>query len=217
MYITTTARCTPPSSSVEATSPHSLFQTSQLGSISTIVVAFNEVYFLCAMVEDALSDEEMVILRSKDGTEYELSADAANLSDFVKEAFSDGDGTAEVDVLRVHSDTLGEVVKFLNHYKEEAMHEIPTPLNGNSFLEIVTQGWYRDFMADKAREQIFDILTAANYMGIKPLLDLSCLKVAFELTGKSVEEIRVMLDLPVLTPEEEAAARQEHKWIFENN
>jgi S-phase kinase-associated protein 1 len=168
-------------------------------------------------MEDALDDEDMVILRSKDGREYQLSAAAANLSDFVKEAFSDGDGTVEVDVLRVHSDTLGEVVKFLNHYQKEAMNEIPTPLNGNSFLEIVTQVWYRNFVADKTRVQIFDMLTAANYMGIKPLLDLSCLKVAFELTGKSAEEIREILNLPIMTPEQEAEARQEHKWIFEDN
>ena len=168
-------------------------------------------------MEDALGDEDIVILRSKDGREYQLSADAANLSDFVKEAFSDGDGTVEVDVLRVNSDTLVEVVKYLNHYQEEAMDDIPTPLNGNSFLEIVTQGWYRNFFADKTRAQIFDTLTAANYMGIKPLLDLSCLKVAFELTGKSAEEIREILNLPVMSPEEEADARQVHKWIFEDN
>ena len=75
-------------------------------------------------------------------------------------------------------------------------------------------------------------------MGIKPLLDLTCLKVTFQLTGKNAEEvsvelackavylrvthllasqIRQILNLPELTPEEEAKAREEHKWIFEDN
>jgi len=54
-------------------------------------------------------------------------------------------------------------------------------------------------------------------MGIKELLDLSCLKVTFQLTGKSAEEIREILRLPELTPEEEAQARTEHKWIFEDS
>ncbi len=32
--------------------------------------------------------------------------------------------------------------------------------------------------------------------------------------GKSPEEIRVMLNIPKMTAEEEAKARQEHRWIF---
>jgi S-phase kinase-associated protein 1 len=163
-------------------------------------------------------NDEKVTLRSKDGKEYALTIDAANLSDLVKDASSDGDETVTVvDVLRVNSDTLAEVVAFLTHYQEEPMVEIPTPLNGVSFSEIIAQAWYKDFVDGKPREAIFDLLTAANYMGIKPLLDLTCLKVTFELTGKSAEDIREILNLPTLTPEEEATARQEHKWIFEDS
>lgn len=164
------------------------------------------------------TDDEVVTLRSKDGKEFTLSVDAASLASLVSDAFSDGDEDIEmVDVLRVNSDTLEQVVSFLVHYKEEAMEEIPTPLNGTSFDEIVAQEWFREFVSTKEREQIFDLLTAANYMGIKPLLDLTCLKVTFELTGKSADEIRDILNLPTLSPEEEATARQEHKWIFEDN
>lgn len=167
------------------------------------------------------TDDEIVILRSKDGREFTLSAEAARLSTVVEEAYNDdgaGEGEVEpVDILRVSADTLEQVVLFLEHHQVESMNEIPTPLNGTSFAEIVSQSWYRNFMEGKDRQAVFDLLTAANYMGIKPLLDLTCLKVTFELTGKNAEEIREILNLPVLTPEEEATARQEHKWIFEDN
>jgi S-phase kinase-associated protein 1 len=165
------------------------------------------------------SNEETVTLRSKDGKEFRVSTEAARLSDLVKDALLDDEGgeVTLVDVLRVSSDCLEEVVSFLSHYQEEKMTDIPTPLNGTSFAEIVTQTWYRDFVESKEREVIFDLLTAANYMGIKPLLDLTCLKVTFELTGKTAEEIREILNLPALTPEEEATARVEHKWIFEDS
>ena len=55
------------------------------------------------------------------------------------------------------------------------------------------QKWYQDFVADgnMPREMLFDLLTAANYMGIKALLDLTCLKVTFELTGKNAEQVSV--------------------------
>jgi S-phase kinase-associated protein 1 len=99
---------------------------------------------------------------------------------------------------------------------DEPMNDIPTPLEGSSFDEIVTQEWYRVFMRELENPMIFDLLTAANYMQIKPLLDLACLAVTFQLSGKSADEIREILNLPELTPEEEATARQEHRWIFEN-
>jgi hypothetical protein len=53
------------------------------------------------------------------------------------------------------------------------------------------QKWYQDFVADDnlSRDMLFDMLTAANFMGIKPLLDLTCLKVTFQLTGKNAEEV----------------------------
>jgi S-phase kinase-associated protein 1 len=81
------------------------------------------------------------------------------------------------------------------------------------------QEWYQDFVDDKnlgSRDMLFDLLTAANFMGIKELLDLTCLKVTFQLTGKNAEEIREILRLPELTAEEEKQAREEHKWIFED-
>lgn len=53
------------------------------------------------------------------------------------------------------------------------------------------QTWYQEFVADEnlSRDMLFDLLTAANFMGIKPLLDLTCLKVTFQLTGKNAEEV----------------------------
>lgn len=36
---------------------------------------------------------------------------------------------------------------------------------------------------------LFELLTAANYMDIKPLLDLACLRVTFELSQKTAEEV----------------------------
>ena len=117
--------------------------------------------------------------------------------------------------------------------------------------QVIDQKWYQDFVADDNvdGDMVFDMLTAANFMGIKPLLDLTCLKVTFQLTGKSAEEVSVLavsgifcrnyyflnmanycmkrsreclvqirqiLKLPELTPEEEAKAREDHKWIFED-
>jgi len=57
------------------------------------------------------------------------------------------------------------------------------------------QTWYQEFTQESnmPREMLFEVLTAANYMTIKPLLDLCCLKVTFQLTNKSAEEVSDLL------------------------
>mmetsp|Transcript_5467 Transcript_5467/g.8028 ORF Transcript_5467/g.8028 Transcript_5467/m.8028 type:complete len:164 (-) Transcript_5467:208-699(-) len=159
-------------------------------------------------------DSEPVILKSKDGGSIEIPYEAAKLSELVRDSVEEDE--REVQVLRVSTDCLAKVVEFLKHHVEEPMVAIPTPLGGSSFEEIVKPLWYKTFVDLEERAMIFDLLTAANYMGIKPLLDLTCLKVTFELTGKSADEIRELLNLPKLTTEEEAKARVEHKWVFED-
>jgi S-phase kinase-associated protein 1 len=157
---------------------------------------------------------ETITLVSKEGEEIACHAEAAKLSDIVATTLEEGDNV--VHVPRVGSDCLRKVIEFLEHHHEEALNEIPTPLGGTSLREIVHQVWYQEFVEREDREMLFELVTAANYMVIKPLLDLTCLKVTFDLTGKNAEEIRVILNLPRLTSQEEEKARQEHKWLFED-
>ena len=50
-------------------------------------------------------------------------------------------------------------------------------------------------------------------MDIKPLLDLTCATVASMVKGKTPEEIRTTFNIVNdLTPQDEAAIREENKW-----
>lgn len=167
-----------------------------------------------------MDDESSIIrLKSNDGKVFEITELEGSISELIRDATEGNeDDVTEIEISRVNSDCLEKVVNFMKHYAVEKMKEVPTPLGGSTFNEVIDQKWYQDFVADDNvnGDMVFDMLTAANFMGIKPLLDLTCLKVTFQLTGKSAEEIREILKLPVLTPEEEAKAREDHKWIFED-
>jgi len=65
-------------------------------------------------------------------------------------------------------------------------------LSNTHTTQCMQQEWYRNFVGDMDRDMIFEILGAANYMNIKPLLDLACLRVTFELTGKTAEEVSAL-------------------------
>ena len=70
---------------------------------------------------------------------------------------------------------------------------------------------------DLELEIIFEIILAANYMDIRPLMDLACAKVASIIKGKSPEEIRKVFNIQNdFTPEEEAQIREENQWCMEN-
>jgi S-phase kinase-associated protein 1 len=77
------------------------------------------------------------------------------------------------------------------------------------------QEWYANFV-DIDQEKLFELILAANFMDIKPLLDLTCAAVASLIKGKTPEEIRKTFNIVNdFTPEEEAAVREENKWCEE--
>ena len=68
----------------------------------------------------------------------------------------------------------------------------------------VVDHWHADFV-NVDQEMLFEIVMAANYLDIKPLLELSCAKVASQIKGKSIPEIRQYFNIENdFTPEEEA-------------
>ena len=100
---------------------------------------------------------------------------------------------------KVSTNILENVIKYCTHYKNvEAMNEITTPFSNRETLkEIVRQDWYVKFVSeeDMEREMLFDLVAAANYMNIQPLLDLSLLAIGVRIKGKSVDEMRSIFNI----------------------
>ncbi len=79
----------------------------------------------------------------------------------------------------------------------------------------IVQEWYSTYVAVE-QDVLFELILAANFMDIKPLLDLTCASVASMIKGKTPEEIRKTFNIVNdFTPEEEAQVREENKWCEE--
>jgi len=82
----------------------------------------------------------------------------------------------KVPLPNVSSEVLRKVIEFGKHYQEEQMTPIQTPLKSSNIDDLV-QKWYAEFV-DLPQKQLFELVAAANYLNIKPLLDLTVLAVS---------------------------------------
>ena len=109
---------------------------------------------------------------------------------------------------------LRKIVAFCRHHVEEPMDEIEKPVSKEQIGQVV-QAWYAEYI-DVEVEMLVEIMLAAHYMGIQPLLNLACATAAFLIKGKTADEIRKLFGITNdFTPEEEARIREENKWCEE--
>jgi len=161
-------------------------------------------------------EEGTVNLVSKEGDTYTVQYDVAKMSELVK-TMMDDDGeedVTEIPLPNVKATVLSKVIEFCTHHRAEPMTEIEKPLKSAIMSEVV-QKWYADFV-NVEQVLLFELILAANYMDIKPLLDLTCATVASMIKGKTPEEIRQTFNITNdFSPEEEAQVREENKWCEE--
>jgi len=146
---------------------------------------------------------------SNDGEKFEVPFAVAQMSIFVKNTLPDDaeditDDDREVTCPKVSGPILKKVVDFCTKYQEEKMQDFQPPLTGKTFEEIIQPKWYADF-CDVDQEHLFGLVSAANFMNIKPLLDLACLAVSQKvIKGKSSDELREIFHIPSEPPAAEA-------------
>jgi len=164
--------------------------------------------------------KKCVKLISSEGTVFTIPIENAIISNLVKimledcdcdcDSDSDSDKIEEIPILRVSSNILSRVVDFMEHMKIEPLNDINQPLQTTDISEIV-QERYVTFLNDK--NDLYELVNASNYMDIKPLLNLTCVKLATMIKDKSSEEIRQIFNIENdLTPEDEKQIREEEKW-----
>lgn len=141
-----------------------------------------------------------------------MDANVAKLSKVVEATVDEDDGEDhEIPLPNVKSAVLAKVIEYCEHYPTEEMTPITTPLK-SSKLEDLVQPFYADYVKVDTTV-LFELVTAANFMDIQPLVDLTCLAVSIAIKGRTAEELRALFNLSTdFSPDEEAAVREENKW-----
>jgi len=149
---------------------------------------------------------------SSDGVEKTVARDVAERSVLIKNMLED---CVEIDqaipIPNVNGSVLTKVIEWCEHHKND-----PTPTADDETdsrkKSTDIEEWDQKFM-QVDQEMLFEIILAANYLDIKPLLDVGCKTVANMIKGKSPEEIRKTFNIQNdFTPEEEDQIRRENEW-----
>jgi S-phase kinase-associated protein 1 len=146
-----------------------------------------------------------VTFLSTTGDSITLDRRAAEMSATVRGMLEDVGEDAPIPLPNVTTPVLQQVVDYMRWMIDHG--GVPNA-DGSSEFE-------RSFI-DCENEQLFDLIMAANYMEIHPLLELTCRAVAQKVRGKAPEEIRQIFNIENdFTPEEEDAIRKENEWCQE--
>eukprot|EP00736_Rhodelphis_marinus_P000613 Rmarinus@m.4244 len=145
-----------------------------------------------------------VTLVSNDGEYFSVKRESALLSRTIADLLADTDEEGIIPLAEVDSSTLKKVIEFADYRTSTVAHE--------SAVEDDLRHFDKEFMNISSKE-LYHLTVAANYLYIKPLLDLCCKTVADWIRGKSAESIREILGIENdLTPQEEESIRRESCW-----
>jgi len=141
----------------------------------------------------------------------EVATQSVTIRNMLEDLGSDTD--VPIPLHNVTAKILKKVVDYSKHHVEH-----PTPKADDKKDEKKTDDilpWDKEFTnVDQAT--LFELILAANYLDIKPLLDLTCKTVANMIKGKTPEEIRKTFNIKNdFTPEEEEKVRKENEWCEE--
>lgn len=153
-------------------------------------------------------------LQSKDDVVLIIEKAAAQMSTTIKNMLEDvGDSEEAVPLPNVTAKILELVKKYCEYHTAN-----PTPASDDKSEEKRSDNispWDLEF-CKVDQQTLFDLILAANYLDIKPLLDLTCKTVANMIKGKTPEEIRKTFNIKNdFTPEEEEQVRKENEWCEE--
>lgn len=164
---------------------------------------------------DTISTGQVKLI-SEEEEAFVVDVEAARISELVNEALEgrEDDDVTEIPLPNVKAAVLKKVIEFCQHYRTEPLAEIEKPLKSASIDEVIQDDWYANFI-QVDYVLLYELMLAANFMNIQPLLNLAACAVAIKFKDKTPQKIREAFNLGPddFTPEEEARVRSENTWL----
>lgn len=156
-------------------------------------------------------------LLSADGETFDVEREVISASTTIKNMLDQVDIASEDDepipIQNVTGSILKRVIQWAQYHRNDKNENSDDDQKEKRTDDI--SAWDSEFLkVDQGT--LFELLLAANYLGIEGLLDAACKTVANQIRGKFPEEIRKTFNIQNdFTPEEEEDAKRENTWCEE--
>lgn len=176
-----------------------------------------------------------VTLVSSDNEHIVADREVVQHANLVRNMLENVDDTNEavIPLANVSGKILKKVMTFCEHHKQDPLME-PKKKNKEESkkeekeekegeededeedLDLPYSGpiddWDASFVAVE-KDELFELVLAANYLEVKLLLDIGCREIAKRINGMSTDEISEYLGVEnTFTPEEQENVRKEYAW-----
>jgi len=153
------------------------------------------------------SDEKLLVTRRM-----------AMMSNVISEMLYDEDDEdyeEDIPIEDVNTEILKIVIKFLEKHQNDPMAEIIKPITDTNIKNLVSD-WDANFIEDLALDTLYEVIMAANYMDIQPLLSLGLCRLACLVKGKDENDVKSVLNLGdvEISAAEQLQIIKENPWIL---
>lgn len=150
-------------------------------------------------------NEEMkdvsLFLVSKEGEKLNVSQRVAKRAKLVSTALENDDKATEIPTPGISTPILKLVIEYLEIWdnwilvKGSEPEEIKRPLRSKNMKDVVANVIEAEFIdrIGNNRQELYDLILAANYIDMNSLLHLGCAKVASLIKGEPLEKIKDIL------------------------
>jgi hypothetical protein len=150
-------------------------------------------------------DNDKITLISKDGEKYTVTRRQARISGLVKETIDGDDKVKEIELSQANKSELKHIVDYMVEHNGTKEPRPERPLKSDKMIEACSMAWDAKFIdliaegkdgKENNKEQLVNLINAANYMHIEPLLQLSCAKLTakYLFHVKDIKEVKKILD-----------------------
>ncbi len=154
-----------------------------------------------------------ITLLSPSNEKITISRQSILLSSVLSDMVVDDDDPDVQIPLGIETFILQKVVSFCDLYRIQPFKQLTQEPLRTADIRYYVPDQYVKFL-DLDVPTIFQILQAANFLDIAPLLDLMCLKIACMMKGQTPENMRKTFGIENdLTLEEQLEFTQAHSWI----
>lgn len=150
---------------------------------------------VCAPQSLDADDNSTAVLKSSDGKSFTISKKAVFVSKLVSQALENDPCADEVPIPGATGSILELIIQYMCHHDGTEPPIVEKPLRSKLMKDVCKDTWDANFIDEigNNRQQLYDLILAANYMDVKSLLHLGCAKVASLIKGQPLEKIKDIL------------------------